>query len=220
MKIPSMLSYAIFLVVVMSGSILSAPHVNQRFELVQPDGSRIPVIVNGDEFYQRVEDLHGRTVVRDEEGWISYASLNEDSTEFIPGARYTDTAQTPAPQAELHLELKESEVLRRVEEKQAELHNDSFMETLDGAPGAPGKDVIGDKKGLTLLIDFSDEPGTVSHEYLDDLVNGDDFGTYGSVSEYFYDISGGKLNYKNVVTEYIRVSRPKSYYDDANVSRA
>ncbi|MGM0443534.1 MAG: M6 family metalloprotease domain-containing protein [Fibrobacterota bacterium] len=201
----------------MSGTVLSAPHVNDRFELLQPDGSRMPVIVNGDEFYQRIEDLNGRTLVRDEEGWISYAALNTDSTEFVPGMRYTDTALPVPPNADLHLRLRDSEVLRRVKQRQAELNGKSRVQRFNGKTR---KEVVGEKKGLTLLIDFSDEPAAVSHEYLEELINGDNFGTYGSVSEYFYDISGGKLDYKNVVTQYIRVSRPKSYYDDPNTSRA
>ncbi|ERP38777.1 M6 family metalloprotease domain-containing protein [Chitinivibrio alkaliphilus ACht1] len=194
--------------------LFSAPHVNERFELRQPDGTRMPVIVNGDEYYQRVEDLHGRTLIRDEEGWICYAQLNHDSTEFIPGERYTDTTLVPPPGADLHLELHADEVQRRSLENRRKLHVDTRGRPAD-AP--PSQEVVGDQVGLTLLADFSDESATVSREYLYDLINGEEYGTHGSVWQYFYDISNGKLNYKNIVTEYIRPSRPKSYYDDPNV---
>ncbi|MGM0462675.1 MAG: hypothetical protein ACQEQ4_09705 [Fibrobacterota bacterium] len=104
--------------------VFSAPHVNERFELLQPDKTPMPVIVNGDEFYQRVEDLHGRTLVRDEDGWLSYASLNDDSTRLIPGARYTDTTQKPSPGDELHIDVKPAERKRRIREARNDLHGE------------------------------------------------------------------------------------------------
>jgi hypothetical protein len=84
---------------------MSAPHVN---ELLQPDETSLTVIVNGDDFYQRVEDLHGRIHIRDDEGWMCSASVNDDSTDFIPGERYMmDTAAFSAGMTEIHRELNE-----------------------------------------------------------------------------------------------------------------
>ena len=73
------------------------------------------------------------------------------------------------------------------------------------------------KVGLTLLVDFSDDPATVPQADIIAFCNGDNYtgyGNNGSVKEYDYDNSGGLLTYTNVVTVYIRVPQPKTYYND------
>ena len=62
----------------------AAPHEGDPFELRQPDGSLVPVIVWGDEFHQDVECPEGFTLIRDQEsGWICYARLSDDGEEYV-----------------------------------------------------------------------------------------------------------------------------------------
>ncbi|MEO0224963.1 MAG: M6 family metalloprotease domain-containing protein, partial [candidate division WOR-3 bacterium] len=58
----------------------------------QPDGSKVKVVLYGDEYYMRGESLDGYTVIRDTQtGWICYADINEDGSEFIStGIIYRD----------------------------------------------------------------------------------------------------------------------------------
>ena len=84
----------------------------------------------------------------------------------------------------------------------------------------PGFETTGTKVGLTLLIDFDDDPAAIPHAEIVDFCNGDgytDYGNNGSVKEYFKDNSSGMLVYSNVVTVYIRIPNslhPKSWYND------
>ena len=84
----------------------------------------------------------------------------------------------------------------------------------------PSYTTTGTKVGLTLLVDFSDEPGTISQSNVVSFCNDTNYtgyGNNGSVKQYFYDNSKGLLTYTNVVTAYIRVPNPKSYYNDTAV---
>lgn len=81
----------------------------------------------------------------------------------------------------------------------------------------PSSPTLGTKVGLCLLIDFPDAPATIAASNLVELVNGDGFagfGNNGSVKEYYQDTSNGLLLYTNVVTAYVRMNQPKSYYND------
>ena len=80
-------------------------------------------------------------------------------------------------------------------------------------PSAP---LQGDVIGLTLLVEFPDEPAAISREEIQDLMNAsgyNGFNNNGSVHDYYFDVSNGLLNYTNVVTEYWMSPRPKSDYD-------
>ncbi|MCX6899401.1 MAG: M6 family metalloprotease domain-containing protein, partial [Verrucomicrobia bacterium] len=77
----------------------------------------------------------------------------------------------------------------------------------------------GVKVGLTMLIDFTDDVATVPQTNIVAYCNADGYtgyGNNGSVKEYYYEVSGGKLTYTNVVTCYIRAPHPKSYYNDTS----
>ena len=74
--------------------------------------------------------------------------------------------------------------------------------------GAPCKrDIIGDIKGLTLLVDFSDKPATISHAEVNDYINKpgyNGFNNNGSVNDFFLDVSNGKMNYAHLDLELLQ----------------
>lgn len=87
-------------------------------------------------------------------------------------------------------------------------------------PAPPGSATVGSKVGLCLLIDFTDDPATIPQASIIDFCNGDNYtgyGNNGSVKKYFQDNSNGLLTYTNVVTAYIRMAQPKTYYNNTSV---
>lgn len=98
-------------------------------------------------------------------------------------------------------------------------------EEASGAAGPeyapPSFTLTGEVVGLTILVDFSDVPGTaVTQSEVDDYFNKPNytgFGNSGSVYDYFFIQSAGRLRYSNNVTYYVRVPQPKGYYDDTTV---
>ncbi len=81
----------------------------------------------------------------------------------------------------------------------------------------PSFTLTGNVVGLTILVDFSDEPGTVvTQAQVDDYCNKPNytgFSNAGSIYDYFSVQSGGNLRYNNNVTYYVRVPHPKTYYN-------
>ncbi len=70
--------------------------------------------------------------------------------------------------------------------------------------------------GLTLLVDFSDQPAPVTKEEIFDWLNKEGFnrdGCQGSVRDYYLDVSNGQLDVTNEVFGWYRAKYPKSYYE-------
>jgi M6 family metalloprotease-like protein/MYXO-CTERM domain-containing protein len=85
--------------------------------------------------------------------------------------------------------------------------------------GAPGIKLfphpIGVVRGLTILVDFSDQTGAYSKAEIDAWLNTkgyDQFGLTGSVRDYYLKQSNGKVDYQNEVHGFYRAKKAKSYY--------
>ena len=208
------------------------PSNGDIFKLKQPDGSYVEVKVWGDEFYQRVESLDGYTLVRNPQTrWICYAELSVDKSELTP----TDIVYSGAPVPtkgsledqimELgiptHLKLKRESILQKVEQARQELFGKQPDMTLQTQADVASTHATGSILGLTLLIDFPDEPATISKAEINNYLNQfgySNYGNNGSVRDYFYDVSGCLLDYTNYVTEYYTAAHNKDYYTDESIS--
>jgi hypothetical protein len=162
----------------------------KEIEWTQPDGSKLALRVFGDEFYGRTETLDGYTVVFDPATKAyHYASLSPDGNEFASTGKILGKADP-----------KTFGLGKRIEINPA-------------SRAAKAGNVV----GLTILVDFSDCPGTVvTQSQIDDYCNKPnytDFLKSGSVYDYFFIQSGGNLRYNNNVTYYVRVPHPKTYYN-------
>ena len=250
-------------------SLFSAPVQGKIFHLRQPDGSKVPVKIWGDENYQHIESLDGYTLVRDANGWICYADLAKDKMSLkalknvykgIKRVEY-ENAENEKKQNKLSKNFKNKKKnqkgvrlgkkaikkiinkrkkLRQKIQNKKEKSKDSISFNLfnlsnilkkssnaesgsngdsEGFPVLVPRQVIGDVLGLTLLIDFPDEPATIPRMDIENLLNLHGYaenGNNGSVRDYFHDVSKGKLNYTNHVTHYYTALHNKDYYDNLN----
>jgi M6 family metalloprotease-like protein/uncharacterized delta-60 repeat protein len=225
------------LLLLAGASLRAAPYGpdGKLTEFTQPDGTRISLRVFGDEFYARTETLDGYTVVFDPSAKAYfYARRSADgqrleSTSLLAGGIVPKSAMmdahiaidqsAAAAQAAARRSLWEQQTgLRERWEALKELRRslDSNGPSVKAPPDFP---TLGNKIGLTLLIDFSDDPAEVPQADVVSFLNGDNYTGYdnnGSVKKYFLDNSDGKLTYSNVVTAYIRMARPKTYYNDTS----
>jgi M6 family metalloprotease-like protein len=211
--------FALLTVTVAAGLAIAAPHDGDRFVLEQPDGTKVPVRVWGDEYYQRIEDLDGYTLIRDPRSYeICYADLAADGRSFVS----TGVLVGDPPPAGLARGLRlptavRAELAREVRQEFERLDAARLADkTRDPEPSNQGAVL-----GLTLIIDFSDEPGTIPAGDFADYLNlpgYNGYGNNGSVRDYFYDVSGGALEYTNwVPSSYLRAPQPKTYYEDPSV---
>lgn len=88
--------------------------------------------------------------------------------------------------------------------------------------GPPPLQTYNNIVGLAVLVEFTDEKGTIAQEKIDRLFNqkgyGDD-GHSGSVYDYYYTQTMGTVSLTHLVTNYVMMPKPKSFYlNDPNGS--
>lgn len=197
------------------GLCFAVPYQGQIFQLAQPDGSKVPVKVYGDEYLQIVESPQGRTLVRGADAWIQYARLDQGQLQGN-GERYMGGETPPAWDMDLHLRPAPQvlDSLRLLGKKR--LHPETFLPRPPSMP-TYNTGVTGNIYGLTILVDFPDKSSDVADSNVQKLMNQSnykDYGNYGSVRDYYYDMSKGKLSYTQKFAKYT-AAHPKSYYDCA-----
>lgn len=219
------------LVIALPAGLRAAPF-DERINFTQPDGKVIELHGWGDEFYAVFETLDGYTVCFDpaRRGYC-YAKVAEDGALASTGALVGEvdpaslglsrglrmSAAARAAQVRERRLVWEAgmEIEQRWSEHKAALRAWEAGDNTVLAP--PSFTTTGLKVGLTLLVDFSDAPGTIPQAEVLAFCNADHYtgyGNNGSVKQYFRDNSNGLLTYSNVVTIYIRAPRPKSIYND------
>lgn len=211
--------------------LFAAPYYGDVFKLKQPNGTHVEVKVWGDEFYHRIESLDGYTLVRDPETrWICYAELSSDESELIPtevicrgtsiGQAAGLKAQTKVLNLPKHLELKREVIRKKVEQARQRLLRGQFDIAMEARGAMASESLTGPVLGLTLLIEFPDEPATIPKAEIENYLNQNGYSNYennGSVRDYFHDVSGGLLDYTNYVTDYYTAAHNKDYYTDESI---
>ena len=198
----------------------AAPVCGEEFAVKQPDGTPLQVRIWGDEFYQVVESLDGYTLIRDPDStFICYAGLSADESELISTGVAVGQGDPAAMGLTPHLRITPA-----VAAKQANLARtqkamqESVQSATMAAVSSPAPLPVGVIQGIVLLVDFSDDPATITPTVISNFCNQIGYSGYsnnGSVRDYFYSVSGGALTYTNYVpTVYYRAAQPKSYYDN------
>lgn len=237
MKFPKLCLALLFLCAA-GGAVIGAPYGpdGKLAEFTQPDGTKISLRVLGDEFYARTETLDGYTVVFDPAfKAYFYARLSADGQRLESTSVMVGAITPKATMPEKHVALDPAVIAAQARAARTEWEQDTGVRerweslkaqrrSLDsGGPSVkapPSFPTLGNKTGLTLLVDFSDDPAAVPQAEIINFLNGDaytGYGNNGSVKKYFLDNSDNKLTYSNVVTAYVRMARPKSYYDNLSI---
>jgi len=225
-------------------SVVAAPVWGQIMEITnsytdhsgKPVSVKIKVKVWGDEFYTHVETLGGYTLIRDPKTCaICYAVQGKDGELVSSKIIYTGAGTKEEQDFERYSRKQIIEKLEIINEKarinRARLGADRMVHipppkntmTTQSVSSNPYYNpyYAGSIKGLTLLIDFPDERGTISQAQVDNFCNSltySDFGNNGSIRKYYQDVSGGAVDYTNVVTAYYTAKNNKSYYTDPKIT--
>ena len=216
--------FTLFLIFSVCSSLYSAYLENVPHQLVQPNGEILNVFVTGDEFFRRVHDQEGYSIVQREDGWYCYAQYDAVNDELIPSEYLV--AQEP------NLQLPMEKMLGISYEKYIEKRRNYFEPTGCDVSGMPKRSLLedladarGDSKttqtmnNIIICIAFSDSPATMNTNH--STVNGM-FMTNPSnnLNHYFSEMSYGQLDIQshfypqpngNILVFY-RDSNPRSYY--------
>ena len=167
-------------------------------QVTQPDGSKLTLVLHGDEFIHYTTTLDGYTVLKNQAGYYTYAHL--DGNQLVPGTCVAhDAAQrTSADHAAL------ASIRKGLVGNEMVQNGRRMMSRRNGAMHRVGADGTMDYdrfRGLIILVNYTDKKFSMGNpnSFYDDMVNTHDFTGYhmngqfvgmtGSVRDYFYDNS-------------------------------
>lgn len=215
---------------------MSTPFINEEFTFTNPDGSTIKVRGWGNQYYAVFETLDGYTVAQDPEtGFFKYAQLSDDKNELLPTDAKVGEVDPQSLGLQPHIRIRRESAKQKAlsapmlqkpsrwQVRRAQKKTQLREVTPTTAPEALPRSTVtvGNYIGLCILIQFPDVPGTISQQEVNNFCNlpgYNGFSNNGSVRDYFYDNSRGKLTYTNVVTQYYTAAHNRSYYTDEAIS--
>ncbi|MGW8392794.1 M6 family metalloprotease domain-containing protein [Pseudoduganella sp. HUAS MS19] len=206
------------------------PYKDSVYEFKQPNGEKLRVHLDGNDYYaeQRTDD--GSLVVYDAaKKGLCYAKVNAAGDELVSTGVLATNAQKrsfAAPGGEKQQGLSQEARARKAKEKFQQMTGrtvETARKSAVASASAPQAlaAVTGQVKGLTVIIDFPDVPGTITQTQVNSFLNDmpyTGFGNAQSIRGYFQSVSGGKLDYTNTTTLYYRAKYNKSYYADSSLN--
>jgi len=229
-----------FVLICFAGISLAVPASPEFFETEQPDGERITLKMQGDEFYNWTEDKQGYTVIKDRNTreWF-YAEQDKDGN--LQKTKHRVGNKTSPQTLGIPKHLKKRNFQTTADERRMTMHaaddlrkNHPQFSVLSGNSGiaASGAQIgISGSSGIVLtgapsavtykhlviLVAFADKPFAITNpkKEFEDLFNQEKYSkheAHGSVKDYFEEVSYGTLILETVVTEVVHLSKTNEYY--------
>ncbi len=232
--------YLLILLASFLGHALAAPYGpdGRATAWTQPTGEKLQLRVFGDEYYARTENAQGYTVALNRaDKTYYYAKPSATGNELV----LTATKAHEAPPAGLaaHLDISKARISKITRENRSKYDAKRTLRwnkrveairklrTFERNPGGnkvlpmdtkiQAAPIVGHKVGLTILAQFPDLSFPTDQAKIVRYCNQDGYqedGNTGSIRDYFYDQSLGKLTYTQTVTPIITLPHPRSYYND------
>lgn len=220
------------------------PYINQPFVFQQPDGKALTIYLSGNSYFAEQRLADGRLVIYDAQlKGYAYARVSADGktiestgklalpVDLAKTSQVQSTTEYSSAQAQPGLSSTARAAL--VKQAQQQLFGQKQPGSAEPVRDEPADDaqmlateisagvLPASVKGLTVIIQFPDQAGTISktqvESFLNDL-NYSGFGNAQSVRGYFRTVSAGKLDYQNSVTRYYTAKKNKAYYTDNSLS--
>lgn len=208
------------------------PYKNHMYDYKQPNGEVLKVRVDGNDYYAEERTMDGSLIVYDaEKKGFCYANVNAAGDKLVStGVLATNTRmRTFSTSDRKQTGLSKEARALRAKERYEKMHgqppealNEKVRKATIAATAtgvSPMAVATGAVRGLTVIIDFPNLPGTLTQAQVSSFLNDvpyTGFGNASSVRGYFQTVSGNKLDYSNTVTRYYRARQNKSYYADAS----
>ena len=201
------------------------PALPHPVTVVQPDGTKVTVLLRGDEHLHWAETLDGFTLLRDNKGYFTFAKtgksgkLEPSTLRFTgssqaaklngikPGLRFLKSQVEEAFAKPLSSAFNKPEVKTARRKAKAATATDKSQFMVDGTFPATGR-----RKLLVLLVNYQDTRTTYSREAIDRMMNQENYNGIGSLRDYYLEQSYGKLDLDITVTDWITLPKPKGTY--------
>ncbi|MCO7189583.1 MULTISPECIES: M6 family metalloprotease domain-containing protein [unclassified Pseudoalteromonas] len=200
------------------------PYNNTRYEFTQPNGQTVTLYLQGNDYYAEQRTADGRLAVYDASlKGMAYAKVSADGATLVSTGHLVEELHSVhrLTVSEPQTGLSDAAKAALVASKRAQMLGSDKLSRSSTIRTQGGEEISGQVKGLTIIIDFPDERGSISkaqvERFLNDL-NYNEFGNAQSVRGYFRSVSGDKLDYTNTVTQYYTAKKNKAYYADSSLS--
>ncbi|AKL97972.1 M6 family metalloprotease domain-containing protein [Endomicrobium proavitum] len=214
------------------GEIFAVSASPALFDALQPDGEKVSLRVQGDEFYHWTEDKDGYTVIQDTptKEW-RYARRGVNGK--LEKTQYKVSGRVNPASLSFNKHVKAEGFQNIANSRRALMLSDDknvYKESLKksaatkanllkSSPQLSGSPTV--FKHLVLLVAFSDKPFRLSNPeqvFLDffDKANYTDYGALGSVNDFYNASSYGQLQVESVVSPVITLSSTSGYYAGAS----
>lgn len=219
----------------LAASAFAVPAKRVKRQVQQPDGSVLTVMLRGDENFHYTSTEDGQPLVQRADGAYCYATLDSNGKLTASAQVAHDVESRGAAELSfLNYYTVESQKVRSLGMERAKQRNARRMARLAnrgvvdasgkpvrrvmaGATGGEGIGVTGKRKGLVILVNFKDKKMQSKHtqaEWNDyfNKVGYNKYGNNGSVHDYFYAQSYGKLDLEFDVIGPVTVSKNMASY--------
>ena len=181
------------------------------YKLIQPDGSSINARLTGDEFYKLLTTETGSAIIKDRDGWYSYACFTEDGRRYSSGVHVSDRLSPAAAEARNipHTLMKQQAAEQRA--LRGSLNQKRIANGIDTKAGS------GKIKALIILAQFSDLKFKYGKSNFNNMLTQEGYdynGATGSALDYFKAQFGDSKEFEFVVSDIVTLSRGYAYYGE------
>ena len=211
-------AFVAILLLFLYASASAGPVNSSRAIYTQPDGTSFSVKLAGDEWVKICTTEDGCAIIKDEENWWCYGTYDENGHISSSGYR---VGNAPAEIIAASRRIPYSILARKAAERRS-VGKESALRTLDGikrqaATTKSGNTTI-QKRGLALLVEFSDIKFKYTKSDFYNLLNQKDYKNSGSAKDYYEDQFGEGWEFIFDVSDIITLDWPSEHYgkNDAN----
>lgn len=218
-----------------AASAFAVPAKRVKRQVQQPDGSVLTVMLRGDENFHYTSTEDGQPLVERADGAYCYATLDSNGKLTASAQVAHDVESRGAAELSfLNYYTAESQKVRSLGMERAKQRNARRMarlanrgvvdasgkpvrKVMAGATGGEGIGITGKRKGLVILVNFKDKKMQTKHSQAEwndyfNKVGYNKYGNNGSVHDYFYAQSYGKLDLEFDVIGPVTVSKNMASY--------
>ncbi len=189
--------------------LYAVPADPKPFIHIQPDGTSISIYLKGDEHLSWAETLDGYTILPNGSNTYVYA-IRSSEDRLIPSTVMAHNPENRAITENNFLNTIPRKLSFSLEQRTLAINQKKSTSALASFP------TIGTSKMLIILVEFADTPfQSGGQAYFDTLANGKSYtegGATGSIWQYYYDNSMGKLNLSATVVGPYTLSKNLAYY--------
>ncbi|MDR2928126.1 MAG: M6 family metalloprotease domain-containing protein [Cytophagaceae bacterium] len=209
--------FLLFFLINTSALLFGAYLENVPYQLVQPNGDTLNVFITGDEFYRRVHDKDGYSIIRSEAGWYVYALYDSARDELIPSEYIVSSVSKAVLPMQKGLGISREKYMakRKAFFEPSSASQKSAVQSLNKRDENSTQQI----NNIIICIGFSDSEGmTTNFNYVNGMFNSE---PGHNVRDYFYEMSYGKTEVvshfyppadENVLRYYMD-SHPRAYYE-------